>query len=390
VSSAIRLPGWSEAGFDDLFARRSAQGHKVQARDYLASGRHPVIDQGRRAIAGYSDRDDLLFEVPPDGVVIFGDHTRITKYVDFDFLVGADGTQLLLARRPHNARFLAYLLELNRVPSGGYSRHFKYLQTMRFVVPPPDEQAEIAAAIADLDAQVRCLERLVDKQREVRDAVAQELLSGKRRLPGREGEWELRPLSSLGTFLKGRGIRREDVRDEGVPCIRYGELYTLYGDYVSAPVSRVDAAIAATALPIRRGDLLFTGSGETASEIGTCAAYIGDGPAVAGGDLIVLRPRSGHDPVFLGCLMNSPALRERRARLAQGDAVVHISAAGLASIEVAIPDGPEQAAIAAVISDLDAETAVLKARLTKTRQIRLGVLQELVGGKTQLRAEVVV
>jgi type I restriction enzyme S subunit len=390
VTVAAGLPGWAEVGFDDLLRRRATRGHKVQARDYLASGRFPVIDQGQRMIAGYSDREDLLFRAPPEGAIVFGDHTRITKYVDFDFLVGADGTQLLLARRPHHARFLSYLLELNRVPGGGYSRHFKHLQTMRFEVPPPDEQAAIADVVADFDAQVRCLERLVVKHREIRQAVAQELLSGERRLPGHDdGNWELRPLSSLGSFLKGRGIRREDVRDEGTPCIRYGELYTRYRDYVSAPVSRVDPAVAATALPMRRGDLLFTGSGETATEIGTCVAYVGDGPAVAGGDLVVLRPHSGHDPVFLGCLMNSAPLRERKARLAQGNAVVHVSSAALASIEVAVPPGEEQSAIATVITDLDAETEALEARLTKTRQIRLGVLQELVGGKRRLREEVV-
>ncbi len=388
MSAWLEPAGWTEAGLEDLFRRRSSQGHKVQARDYRPSGRFPVVDQGQRAIAGYSDREELLFRSPPGGLVVFGDHTRIVKYVDFDFLVGADGTQLLLARPPHCARFLAYLLELNRVPSGGYSRHFKYLQTMRFELPPPPEQAAIAAAIADHDAQVECLERLEAKQRQVREAVAGELLSGDRRLPGQAGEWTLRPLSSLGSFLKGRGIRREDVRSEGVPCIRYGELYTLYSDYVSAPRSRVDAAVAATALPIRRGDLLFTGSGETAAEIGACAAYVGSAPAVAGGDLVVLRPHPEHDPVFLGCLMNSPLLRERKARLAQGDAVVHIGAAALASIEVAVPDGPEQEEIAAVIADLDAEVEAVRARLTKTRQIRWGTLQELVSGRSRLRAQV--
>lgn len=375
----------AEVGFDDLFVRRSSQDHKVQARDYLATGRFPVVDQGQKAIAGYSDREDLLFRVPPGGAVVFGDHTRLTKYVDFDFLVGADGTQLLLARPPHDVRFLAYLLELNRVPDGGYSRHFKYLQTMRFQVPSAEEQVRIATVIRDLDDQVRCLERLVIKQRRVREAVAQDLLSGKRRVADHDTDWSVRALSTLGSFLKGRGIRRDDVRDEGVPCIRYGELYTLYRDYVSEPLSRVDDAVAKTAFPLRKGDLLFTGSGETAAEIGTCVAYVGDGPAVAGGDLVLLRPRPSHDPVFLACLMNTPPLRARRARLAQGDAVVHISAAALGSIEVAMPDGAEQAAIAAVIADLDAETRALEARLEKVRRVRLGVLQELVGTRRRPR-----
>ena len=89
------------------------------------------------------------------------------------------------------------------------------------------------------------------------------------------GAWETKQLKELGQFAKGRGIKRDDVSDEGLPCIRYGELYTRYQDCILEAVSRIPSSVAATALPIKTGDLLFAGSGETAEEIGRCAAYLG-------------------------------------------------------------------------------------------------------------------
>ena len=126
------------------------------------------------------------------------------------------------------------------------------------------------------------------------------------------GEWETKQLGEIGLFSKGRGIKRDDVTDEGVPCIRYGELYTRYQDYILKVASRIPPEVAETALPIKTGDLLFAGSGETAEEIGRCAAYLGKEQVYVGGDVIVLTP-SGQNPIFLGHLMNSPIVAAQKA-----------------------------------------------------------------------------
>ena len=175
------------------------------------------------------------------------------------------------------------------------------------------------------------------------------------------GEWETRQLKELGLFSKGRGIKRDDVTDEGVPCIRYGELYTRYQDYILKVASRIPPDVAKTALPIKTGDLLFAGSGETAEEIGRCAAYLGEEQAYAGGDVIVLTP-SGQNSIYLGHLMNSPIVSAQKARLGQGDAVVHIYINNLAQVQIQLPSITEQHAIASVLSDMDAEIAALEQR----------------------------
>ena len=197
------------------------------------------------------------------------------------------------------------------------------------------------------------------------------------------GEWETKQLKELGLFSKGRGIKRDDVTDDGVPCIRYGELYTRYQDYILKVASRIPPSVAATALPIKTGDLLFAGSGETAEEIGRCAAYLGEEQAYAGGDVIVLTP-SGQNSIYLGHLMNSPIVSAQKARLGQGDAVVHIYINNLAHVQIELPPITEQNAISEVLSDVGGLLNSLEALIAKKQAIKQAVMQQLLTGRTRL------
>ena len=257
------------------------------------------------------------------------------------------------------------------------------LRALPVRVPPLPQQRAIAAVLMDADALIGSLEALIAKKRAIKRAAMQQLLTGRTRLPGFSGEWETRTLGELGAFRKGKGIRRTELRDTGFPCVRYGELYTRYENYVIHPVSRIPTDVAATALRIERGELLFAGSGETAEEIGMCVAYIGEEPAYAGGDIIVLRV-SGEDAVYLAHLLNAPVAARQKARMAQGDAVVHIRSDHLAEVEFPLPPLSEQRAIVAVLTDMDAEIAALERRLDKTRAIKQGMMQQLLTGAIRL------
>jgi len=254
---------------------------------------------------------------------------------------------------------------------------------MQIPLPHPTEQRAISKVLSDVDGLLGTLEALIAKKRAIKQAAMQQLLTGKTRLPGFSGAWETKQLGELGPFSKGRGIKRDDVSDEGIPCIRYGELYTRYHNYVITPASRIPDAVAQTALPIKKGDLLFAGSGETAEEIGSCAAYLGVEQAYAGGDIVVLTP-SGQNSMYLGHLMNHPLVAMQKARFGQGDAVVHISARNLAQVEINLPLIEEQTAIATVLSDMDAEIAALEQRRDKTRGIKQGMMQQLLTGRVRL------
>jgi len=187
----------------------------------------------------------------------------------------------------------------------------------------------------------------------------------------------------LGPLLKGRGIRRDQANSGSIACVRYGEIYTTHHDIVRAITSRISPAVAATATRLKRGDILFAGSGETKEEIGKCVALIDDFDAYAGGDIVILRPR-GVDSRFLGYALNTPEVNRQKANFGQGDAVVHISAAALGSVTVRLPPLDEQVAIGTVLADMDTELTALEARREKTRQLKQGMMQALLTGRIRL------
>ncbi|MGI6354638.1 MAG: hypothetical protein GX937_04645 [Lentisphaerae bacterium] len=197
-------------------------------------------------------------------------------------------------------------------------------------------------------------------------------------------DWDVKTLNELGTFMKGKGIKRDDVTDDGFACIRYGEIYTRYNDYVYSFASRIPESVAQTAQPLKAGDLLFAGSGETAEEIGKCVAYLGEEEAYAGGDIVILRP-VGQNSLYLGHLLNHAVVAEQKARYGQGDAVVHISARNLAIIRLPLPPTTyEQGAIAEVLSDMDGLIAALEKLIAKKQAIKQATMQQLLTGKTRL------
>lgn len=260
----------------------------------------------------------------------------------------------------------------------------KSLNSFKVPLPPTDEErTEIANALSDVDALLATLEQVIAKKRDLKLAAMQQLLTGETRLPGFSGNWEVKQLGDIGQFLKGRGVKKDEAQSGTLPCIRYGEIYTHHNDYIKYFNSWISPQVAATATRLKQGDLLFAGSGETKEEIGKCVAFIDDCEAYAGGDTVILRA-TGINPMFLGYYCNTAPIAAQKASKGQGDAVVHISAAALSSIVLALPSLPEQNAIATALSSMDSELSVLEASRDKTRNIKQAMMQELLTGKTRL------
>lgn len=143
---------------------------KIEKSEYLDCGLFPIISQEESYISGYwNNREDITPYTSP--VVIFGDHSRVLKYIDFEFVVGADGVKILQPINELKAKFLYHYLRWYNIPSLGYSRHFKLIKDARYPVPPMEMQEEI---VAELDQ----INDLVEKNRELLrnlDALAQSL-----------------------------------------------------------------------------------------------------------------------------------------------------------------------------------------------------------------------
>lgn len=128
--------------FNEVFEDRTKYGTKLKTDEYKEQGTHLIIDQGQKLIAGYTDLSDGLFEDIP--AIIFGDHTRIVKYVEDPFFIGADGVKILKSRiKDANYKYLYYALKYVKIPNTGYNRHFKWLKKVKIKYPDLIEQQKI-------------------------------------------------------------------------------------------------------------------------------------------------------------------------------------------------------------------------------------------------------
>lgn len=196
-------------------------------------------------------------------------------------------------------------------------------------------------------------------------------------------DWEVTSLSTLGKFKKGKGVKKAEANSGTLPCVRYGELYTIHNDIIREARSGISEAVAKESESVEFGDVLFAGSGETKAEIGKCASYVLTEPGFAGGDIVVFTAHR-QDPFFLGYALNVPAVQGQKAAMGQGDAVVHIHASHLSRLKVSLPPIQEQQAISKVLSDVDAEIAQAEMLVEKLKAKKAALSQKLLSGEIRL------
>ena len=148
--------------FNSIFEDCTSRGTKILKENYLAHGKHMVIDQGQNKVAGYTNVDEGLFTDVP--AIIFGDHTRIIKYVDEPFFLGADGVKLLKSKKKDaNYKYLYYALRYARIPDTGYNRHFKWLKEIKIEYPDAITQQKVANTLDKLISIIEKRERELTK-----------------------------------------------------------------------------------------------------------------------------------------------------------------------------------------------------------------------------------
>lgn len=128
--------------FNEIFIDKTKYGEKIQTSEYEKQGKHIIVDQGQAEIAGYTNREEGLFKEVP--VIIFGDHTRVIKYIDEPFFLGADGVKVLRSKEKNaNYKYLYYALKSAKIPNTGYNRHFKWLKDVELNYPDSVKQEKI-------------------------------------------------------------------------------------------------------------------------------------------------------------------------------------------------------------------------------------------------------
>ena len=255
------------------------------------------------------------------------------------------------------------------------------VSSLEVATPLHDEQTSIAAALSDVDALLAGLDRLIAKKRDLKQAAMQQLLTGQTRLPGFRGEWEVRRLGDIATFYKGRSLPKSSLSLYGAePCVHYGELFTRYPETIDTILSRTDDTVGA--FRSVANDVLMPTSDVTPRGLAKASCVQVDG-VILGGDILVIRCNS---KLVVGSFL-SYKIRHQEDQILQlvtGTTVFHLYGRDMAKLTLSMPSVEEQTAIAAVLSDMDAELAALEARRDKTRALKQAMMQELLTGRTRL------
>lgn len=239
------------------------------------------------------------------------------------------------------------------------------------------EQQKIADFLTAVDERIQQLTRKKELLEQYKKGVMQQLFSQQIRFKDDNGndypDWEEKKLGEVAFFSKGKGISKDDIDDYGeLECIRYGELYTEYGEVIKDVKSKT--ALDPKGLVLSEyNDVIIPASGETAIDIATAACVQKDNVAL-GGDLNIIK--TDIEGVFLSYYLNNKR-RFDIARLSQGSSVMHLYSSQLKTLCLNIPIKPEQQKIANYLSSIDDKIALVNNELDQSKEFKKGLLQQM-------------
>lgn len=266
-------------------------------------------------------------------------------------------------------------------------------ETVPIPIPTKAEQEAIAEALSDADALIEAQEQLVVKKRQLKQGAMQELLTGKRRLPGFSGEWESKTFGETFEYYPTATNSRSDLAQDGDTLyLHYGDIHTKFHNHLNLSITqlpRIDHHKCRNAAPLKNGDWIMVDASEDFEGVGKSIEVIGleEGTiAVAGLHTFLLREKF---PVFSqgfkGHLGNLKSLHQQFLQVATGMKVYGVSKTALKDLILPVPPKNEQTAIAQILCDMDAEIAELESKLAKARAVKQGMMQQLLTGKIRLR-----
>ena len=344
-----------------------------------------------------------------DGDLVFADASEdlvgVSKSVE---ICGASKTEVVSGLHTIAARFdkntlkdgfKSYLQfcpefysQLRRLAAGTkvYATKRSHIASVLMRLPSIYEQQIIATVLSDTDALLDGLDQLIAKKRDLKQAAMQQLLTGKTRLPGFEGEWEYRSLVEITEFQKsnfqdGDWIEAEHITDSGIRLIQTGNIGI--GSFIEKEVRKFiyeDSFTKLRCKELRVGDILICRLAEPAGR--ACIfPNIGEERAITSVDVTIFRPReeiANRNFIVQYCSTNN--WFKSVLNSVGGTTHRRISRGALGKLLIPFPSIEEQAAIATVLSDMDDEIAALEQRRAKTKEIKQGMMQELLTGKTRL------
>lgn len=380
---------WKWVRFESIVDALPSPQVRVKKSDYLAEGKYPIVDQGSEFIAGYCNSAAGLIDHSKE-LVIFGDHTREVKLIDFPFIQGADGIKILESANTLLPRFLFYWLGTEPVESRGYRRHFPLLKQLSFPLPPLEVQQRIVDYLektnAKVDDVIQRLEQYVEEVPARRNELIQAGISGAMTLDWRkarglaEESWLHTTIGDLGIVVTGNTPSTKNPENYGqnLPFIKPTDLnqgrHTISADShlseIGAKIARVTPA----------GSVAMCCIGATITKAGLIEVE-----AATNQQINVLTPSTDHDAVFLFYLFESPQFKSEVIASSSSTTLPIINKGRFSKLEVTVPSLPEQQEIARLLdgtlSQLEQTNGLVQEAIAKLHSLRShNELAALAGG----------
>jgi type I restriction enzyme S subunit len=324
----------------------------------------------------------------PKGTVVFSRTATVGKstIMGHEMATSQDFANFICGSRLHN-RYLMFLFrfmssEWTRLMAGSTHNtiYMPVFQQLQILLPPLAEQEAIASALSDADTWIESLEQLIAKKRQIKQGAMQELLTGKRRLPGFSGEWETKRLGDVALLRNGYAFK--------------SDTYAVLGSFKVVTIANVQDGRMEMAecnsleiLPrdlqvhhqLSVGDLLISMTGNVGR---VCRV---SHPNCLLNQRVGLVVPLSTSVEFLYNLLRQRFFLAAMARKAKGGAQGNLSKVDILEFEMTIPNSlDEQQSIATVLSDMDTEIESLESKLAKAREIKQGLMQELLTGRIRL------
>lgn len=335
-------------------------------------------------------KDDIVVCVRNGSSALIGKCAKASK--DYNATFGA----FMAVLRGKNNDFIFQLLQQGTIQkhisrnSGATINQITNGDFKCILVPFPSDTSEakrIADALSDVDGMISSLEKLVAKKKAVKQGAMQELLTGKKRLPGFTEEWKninLSKESKIKARIGWQGLTTNEYLDSGYAYLVTGT------DFVNGKIDWDNCHYVAKDrfdqdknIQIKNDDILITKDGS----LGKTALVKGlNKPATLNSGVFVIRPiQDSYDPTFVYYILSSFVFKDFLDHLSAGSTIIHLYQKDINKFRFAIPPTiEEQIAIAAILSDTDNEIEALEQKLDKTRQIKQGMMQQLLTGKIRL------
>ncbi len=327
---------WEVISFTKAFKDMTGGQTKIPKGDYLESGDIPIIDQGQDLIGGYTNERQAVCDIRLP-CVVFGDHTKIFKFVTKPFALGADGVKVLSEANNIDPKFAYYFLNTLNLPDVGYSRHFRFLKRTFFPLPPLEEQRRIAAILDKADGVRRKRKEAIRLTKELLRSTFLEMFGDPVTNP--KG-WEVVKLGSLVVGQLNNGIFKKNHEYGGdTPVVWVKELFSGYTIDCSESRTLTPTDEEVKKFGLTKGDILFCRSSLNREGIGFNNVFDGmDFSALFECHIIrVSLNQRKVNSIFLNYLLRFPGLRKQIIAKANTVTMSTIGQSEIKKIEFYLP-----------------------------------------------------